>query len=213
MHVWLNLKHCETKRIQRVSLGFCDFDFFISPLPASLWPKAENTVQRPPWEGPIVGWEQYSGRERKREEGLFLLGGLTVMCFLCGCQPVAYPSSFPSSAFSPRQLQLPFLNTTPPQNRVFLPSAPLWPLVPVGSQQPLVALSPLSLALPLTCSFSFFPGRESSWPTGLQNGGCTVLYCKSTAAAIFTQVVCVIFAVDQIKAGSRGDKLPYLADW
>ncbi|GAA6100097.1 uncharacterized [Tachysurus ichikawai] len=86
---------------------------------------AENTVQRPPRVGPIVGWEQYRGRERRGEEGLFLLGGLTVMCFLCGCQPVAYPSSFPSSALSPQQLQLPFLNTTPPQNRVFLPSAPL----------------------------------------------------------------------------------------
>lgn len=155
MHFWLNLKHSKMKGIERI-FWLLWFWLLYIVLPASLWPKAENTVQRPPWEGPIVGWEQYRGREKRREEGLFLLGGLTVMCFLCGCQPVAYPSSFPSSALSPRQLQLPFLNTTPPQNRVFLPSAPLWPLVPMGSQQPLV----LSLPLLFSRSLSLFSLRR-----------------------------------------------------
>ncbi len=100
--------------------------------------------------------------------------GLTVMYFLCGCQPVAYPSSSLSAALALTPLST---NTTPPQKSVFLLSAPPRPLCPC---RPTAA----SFFLSLIPSTSFL--GEQSLPTGWAIGD-VLYYCKFDTTAIILQ--------------------------
>lgn len=107
------------------------------------------------------------------------------MYFLCGCQPVAYPSSSLSAALALTPLST---NTTPPQKSVFLLSAPPRPLCPCG---PTAASFFLSLIL----SPSFL--GEQSLPTG-----CAIrdvlYYCKSDTTATMAP-----FSLPGLKQGRK----------
>lgn len=89
--------------------------------------------------------------------------GLTVMYFLCGCQPVAYPSSSLSAALALTPLST---NTTPPQKKCV-------PLV-CSAATPLSLWANSRLFLSLSHPFHLF--LERTIPAHrLSNQGCTVL--------------------------------------
>lgn len=89
--------------------------------------------------------------------------GLTVMYFLCGCQPVAFPSSSFSAALALTPLST---NTTPPQKKCV-------PLV-CSAATPLSLWANSSLFLSLSHPFHLFLGRTIP-AHRLSNQGCTVL--------------------------------------